>query len=116
MSSSPKRSSSRPRLRATRRLRASWTRWSETRLRRRQEKAARLLRPLLLEALVPVAQAMERLELRQQETRHLVEQLQQEQTELLLEVLQALTPPAHREIARQIGLPPPLTSSPSSAS
>lgn len=55
---------------------------------------------------------MERLELRQREILPPV----MEQQELLLEILQLLTPPAHREIARQIGLPPPPTSSPSSAS
>jgi hypothetical protein len=94
-----------------------------TRQRRRQEKAAALLRPLLLEALGPVAQAMERLGSRQQELAGLVVQIPAElqgnhlaTQELLLEILQALTPPAHREIARQIGLPPQPTSSPSSAS
>lgn len=89
-----------------------------------------LLRPLLLEALTPVAQAMTRLEQRQQETQALVLRLEQqhqakvrleqvqllETRELLKEILQSLQPPPELVIAQQLGLPTPPPSSRSSAS
>ena len=99
------------------RLRASWTRWRQSRRTRRQERqqkrARKVLHPLLLEALTPVALAMQRLEDRQTETRALVEQLalrptqEQETQELLLEILNSLQPPPELEIARALGLPRP---------
>lgn len=77
-------------------------------------RAERQLRPLLLEALVPVAQAMARLEERQQETRALVEHLASrsqetapETRELLLEVLNSLQPPPVQELSQRLGLPTP---------
>jgi hypothetical protein len=102
-------------------LRRSWTRWLQSRRERRQAKLQLLLRPLLLEALTPVAQAMQRLDSRQQELACLVVQLPAEMQgrhletqELLLEVLQSLQPPPQQEIARRLGLPAPPISSPSS--
>lgn len=113
--------------RATQRLRASWTRWRrsrrERRLHRRQEKAALLLTPLLYQALTPVAEAMVRLDSRQQETqRYLERQVQAlrleqlEQTELLREILSSLQPTAEEQIGQLLGQPLPPISSPSSAS
>lgn len=77
----------------------------------------RLLRPLLLQALTPVAQAMRRQEellqvqLGQQSaflTQRLVS-LQTEQMELLLEILQSLQPSAETQLSPLIGLPLPRT-------
>lgn len=84
------------------------------------------MRELLLLALTPLAQALHRLDSRQQETRGLVEQLAlrpQEETPLLqeirelqLETLQAMQPSAEEEISQLIGLALPASSSPSSVS
>ena len=121
---------------ATQRLALSWTRWLLTRAQkaeaRRRAKLEPVLRPLLLEALTPVAEAMARLEARQQESQLLVlrslerlehprlptqeQQMLMEQKELLLEVLNSLQPPPEREIAQQLGLPLPPTSPRSSVS
>ena len=118
----------------TRRLALSWTRWRqsrrEKRLARQRAKMERLLRPLLLEALTPVAQAMSRLEQRQQEALTPVLRLEQqhqakvrleqaqlaETRELLVEILQSLQPPAEQVIAQQVGLSAPPTWGPSSES
>lgn len=111
---------------AMRRSVHSWTRWRQKRrqlrLQRKQEKLRLLLTPLLLEALTPVAQAMQRLEERQLETRLLLQQqlaspaTPQETRELLLEVLSSLQPPAELVISQQLGLPLPPRSYPSSVS
>lgn len=85
--------------------------------------------------MLPVAEAMRRLEARQQETRALVEQLalrdpqpapvlspvqaemhHREVTSLLLELLQATQPEPTAELAQRIGLPTPPPSRPSSVS
>lgn len=125
-------SSSRPTV--TRRLVRSWTRWRQKKKERQQarkqaaltaERARmeQLLQPLLLQALTPVAQAMQRLEERQTETRLLLQhQLATLQTqdpevrEMLLEVLSSLQPTADQVIAQQLGLPLLPRSSPSSGS
>lgn len=110
----PSRSSSRPTV--MRRLAHSWTRWRQKRrtlrLVKQQERMDLLVRPLLMEALTPVAQAMQRLDHQQQQTRALLEQLvlrepatAPETKELLLEVLQTLQPPPEVEIAQRLGLP-----------
>jgi hypothetical protein len=109
------------------RLARSWTRWRQSRraarLLRRQEKAALLLTPLLYQALTPVAEAMARLDARQQETRQLVQALvemprqpEPQTQELLLEILSSLQPTAQEQIVPLLGPPPLPTSSPSSAS
>jgi hypothetical protein len=67
------------------------------------------LRELLLEALRPVAQAMQR----QDQQRDLIASNQQE---LLLEVLNSLQPSAETQIFQRIGQPPPTSTSPSLAS
>lgn len=66
-------------------------------------------RPLLLEALAPLAQAL----LRQDS---LAVQHQQETRELLLEVLTSQQPPVSEQIFQRIGPPPPRIFSPSSGS
>lgn len=66
-------------------------------------------RPLLLEALVPLAQALQRQD-------SLAVQHQQETRELLLEVLQTQVPSASEQIFPRIGQPAPRTSSPDSVS
>lgn len=102
----------------------------EQRLLRQQAAAAQLLTPLLYQALTPVAEAMARLDQhqqavlrlveqqsRRQETLPMAEQRHKEQTELLLEILQTLQPPAEEQIHSLLaGPPPPPTSLPSSAS
>ena len=121
----PSRSSSRPTV--MRRLAHSWTRWRQKRrtrqLVKQQERMDLLVRPLLMEALTPVAEAMQRLDLQQQQTRALLEQLvlkeqatPPETKELLLEVLQTLQPPPEVEIAQRLGLPLRQSSSPGSVS
>jgi hypothetical protein len=84
----------------------------ERRLARRQAKAELLLRPLLLQALTPVAEAMARLEQAHQQQhlqvlRTLAPLLEQqpETRELLLEVLQATQPRPETELAQRLGLP-----------
>lgn len=84
-------------------------------------------------ALLPVAEAMQRLEARQRETRALVEQLalkehplpvspvqaelhHKELTSLLLELLQETQPNPVEQLAEMVGLPMPPPSSPSSVS
>lgn len=124
------------------RLRASWTRWRLSRMRRRQqrlrEKLAPVLAPILAEALEqlahPMVLAMGRLDDRQQETLSvslqvsqqlmvLPEQLQAVQVqpmaelkELLVEILSSLQPPAEQQIGQLLGQPLQPISSPSSAS
>jgi hypothetical protein len=109
------------------RLARSWTRWRQSRrqarLLRRQEEMRLLLTPLLYQALTPVAEAMARLDSRQQETRQrqqelllMVEARHRETQELLLEILSSLQPTAQEQIVPLLGPPPLPTSSPSSAS
>lgn len=99
--------------RGTLRLRASWTRWWATRREHRQERLARKWQRRLLPALLPVAEAMQRLESRQREILLLLEQValrpvsDPEEKQLLLEILQSLHPPPEQEIARSLGLPIP---------
>lgn len=102
-----------------RRLAHSWTLWRQrratARILRQQVKARLTLEPLLLEALTPVAEAMRRLDQRQQETRQLLQTMlaehqqreSQETRELLLEILNSLQPPPELEISRAIGLSAP---------
>lgn len=99
---------------------------TQRRQARQRERLELLLRPLLMEALVPVAQALERLDSRQRETRELVQALVEmpapeaatppETRELLLEVLNSLQPPPLGELSQRLGLPTPPPSSRSSAS
>jgi hypothetical protein len=107
------------RIRVTWRFPPSWTRWTPTnrRIRRQlrleqeleqreqelqllQEQIKAMLQALLLEALVPMAAAMQR-----QDSQQL--QQHQEIRELLLEVLGSLQPTAESSIFRQLGLPQP---------
>ena len=81
-----------------------------------------LLTPLLYQALTPVAEAMARLDSRQQETRQVLQALVEmprqqdpETKELLLEILNSLQPPAEQEIVQLVGRRTPPRSSPSSA-
>ena len=120
-----KQSSSR--ITVTRRLALSWTRWRQSRREKRErrqvEKLARTMGPvmqaLLMEAMVPMAEALTRLDQRQQETYRqvrLLQTYQPETKELLLEILQSLQPSAEQVIAQEIGLHPQPISFPSSGS
>ena len=73
-------------------------------------------RALLLEALQPVAEAMRRLDQRILANQMQGVEHQQELRELLLEVLSSLQPSALTQLSPLIGLPAPMTTSPSSAS
>lgn len=109
------------------RLASSWTRWRQkrtaARLHRQQEAARQLLTPLLLEALTPMAAAMERLSDRQQETHRLMMALAElapapepQTLELLVEILQTLQPEPEQVIKEALGLSTQPSSSPSSVS
>lgn len=74
------------------------------------------VRGLLLEALQPPAEAMQRLDKRLLAAQMQQVEQQQELRELLLEVLGSLQPSALTQLSPLIGLPAPTTTSPSSAS
>lgn len=89
---------------------------------RRQARTEAALKPLLWEALVPMAEALLRLEhLYQEQHRQLLRQVmlasqQPETKELLLEILQSLQPSPDLVISQRLGLPTQPPSRPSSAS
>lgn len=99
-------------------------------LARRRAELAEVLNPLLMAALVPMAEAMSRLDQRQQETQGLVLRLEQqhqakvrleqvqlvETRELLTEVLNSLQPTAEEQLVPQLAPSMRPRSSPSSVS
>lgn len=101
----------------------SWTHWRQKRALRQWEWEQRLLlqirlqqRMLLLEALTPMAEALQRLDnlqrtAQQQQHKHL-----QYQEELLMEVLNSLQPPASQQIFPPNGRSPLTSIFPSSES
>lgn len=99
----------------------SWTRWHQRKWQRQWETERRLLlehrlqtRLLLLEALTPMAEALQRLDDRQREAQQQQHKHLQYQEELLMEVLNSLQPPASQQIFPQIGPLTPRVFSPSS--
>lgn len=120
--------------RVTQRSASSWTSWRRTWTERRLARKRRQVERLLLPLMLPVAEAMRRLEARQAETRALVEQLalvqhplpvspvqaelmHREVTGLLLELLQATQPDPVDQLSDLLsGQPLPTPTSPSSES
>lgn len=76
----------------------------------------RELRELLLEALAPVAEAMQRQDQLHQDHQMVLLMDNQQQTELLEEILSSLQPSAQTQIYQQLGLLNPIPSSLNSAS
>jgi len=73
-------------------------------------------RMLLLEALTPMAEALQRLDNLQRTATQQLDKRLQYQEELLMEVLNSLQPPAQEQIFPQIGPQTPRASFPSSVS
>lgn len=101
----------------------SWMRWSQRRTQRRWEEEQRLLlqmrlqqRMLLMEALTPMAEALQRLDNLQRTAAHQQHKHQQYQEELLQEILNSLQPPASQQIFPPNGQPPLTSIFPSSGS
>jgi len=101
----------------------SWTHWRQKKALRQWEMEQRLLlqirlqqRMLLLEALTPMAEALQRLDNLQRTAEQQQHKHQQYQEELLMEVLNSLQPPAQEQIFPQIGQQTPRVSFPSSVS
>lgn len=101
----------------------SWTRWRQKKALRQWEMEQRLLlqirlqqRMLLLEALTPMAEALQRLDNLQQQQWQKTHLHLLTQEELLMEILNSLQPPAQEQIFPQIGLQTPRVSFPSSVS
>lgn len=101
----------------------SWMRWSQRRTQRRWEEEQRLLlqmrlqqRMLLMEALTPMAEALQRLDnLQRQGSQQQYEHLKYLE-ELLMEVLNSLQPPVSQQIFPQTGQPMQRVTSPNSES
>lgn len=100
----------------------SWMRWSRRRRERQRqeqwERDKRLLlemqlqtRALLMEAMRPLAEALQRLDKRQVEEHQDLVVLIAEHRELLVEILQSQQPPAQQQIYQRIGPQAPMTSS-----
>jgi pullulanase/glycogen debranching enzyme len=111
------------RLQEMRRSVLSWMHWRQRKAQRQWETEQRLLlqirlqhRMLLLEAMVPLAEALQRLDNLQRTAQEQQHKHLQYQEELLLEVLNSLQPSASQQIFQRIGpqMRPP--SYPSSAS
>ena len=101
----------------------SWTHWRQKKALKQWEMEQRLLlqirlqqRMLLLEALTPMAEALQRLDNLQRTAAHQQDKHLQYQEELLMEVLNSLQPPAQEQIFPQIGPQTPRVSFPSSVS
>lgn len=101
----------------------SWTHWRQKKAQQRWEWEQRLLlqirlqqRMLLLEALTPMAEALQRLDNLQQQQWQKTHLHLLTQEEMLQEVLNGLMPLAEQQIFPRIGLPLPTTTSPSSVS
>lgn len=101
----------------------SWTHWRQKKALRQWEMEQRLLlqmrlqqRMLLLEALTPMAEALQRLDNLQRTATQQLDKRLQYQEELLMEVLNSLQPPAQEQIFPQIGPQTPRVSFPSSVS
>ena len=101
----------------------SWTHWRQKKALKQWEWEQRLLlqmrlqqRMLLLEALTPMAEALQRLDNLQRTAAHQQDKHLQYQEELLMEVLNSLQPPAQEQIFPQIGQQTPRSSFPSSVS
>lgn len=101
----------------------SWTRWRQKKAQQRWEWEQRLLlqmrlqqRMLLLEALTPMAEALQRLDNLQRDSQQQIHKHQQYQEELLMEVLNSLQPSASQQIFPPVGPQPVKTSFPSSDS
>lgn len=101
----------------------SWMHWSQRRAQRRWEEEQRLLlqmrlqqRMLLLEALTPMAEALQRLDNLQRDSQQMQHKHLQYQEELLMEVLNSLQPPASQQIFPPNGQPPLTSIFPSSGS
>lgn len=101
----------------------SWTHWRQKKALRQWEMEQRLLlqmrlqqRMLLLEALTPMAEALQRLDNLQRTATQQLDKRLQYQEELLMEVLNSLQPPAQEQIFPQIGQQTPRVSFPSSVS
>lgn len=109
----------------------SWMHWRRRRAEkrelqerlqaRRQQEQLEQIRLLLWDLAMPLAEALGRLDHHQQLTRSKVQVMGQElkelrsrQEELLLEILQSTQLSAEQQMFPLIGLPPQLTSSPSS--
>ena len=73
-------------------------------------------RMLLLEALTPMAEALQRLDNLQRDSQQMQHKHLNQQEELLMEVLNSLQPPAQEQIFPQIGQQTPRVSFPSSVS
>ena len=94
----------------------SWTHWSQKKAQKQWETEQRLLlqirlqhRMLLLEALTPMAEALQRLDNLQRTAAHQQHKHLQYQEELLKEVLNSLQPPVSQQISPPPG-PPVVTS------
>ena len=134
MSSPTRRKQWRSRITEIWRSLLSWMRWRQRRkIRRIQQEEILLARlqvtlqvlvkDLLWEMAVPLAEALQRLDHRQELTRSRLQVMQAQQVEmrnqqeqLLLEILQATQPSALTQLSPLIGLPPHQTSYPSSGS
>lgn len=99
----------------------SWTRWHQRKRQRQWETERRLLlehrlqtRLLLLEALTPMAEALQRLDDRQRGAQQMQHKHLKYQEELLMEVLNSLQPPASQQIFPPNGRSPQTSIFPSS--
>ncbi len=98
----------------------SWTRWRQKKrrrewetLQRQQLETQQQTRMLLLQALTPLAEALQRQDQRREEAHLQQEKRLQQLEDLMLEVLQATQPTADQQIFPRIGLQTPPPSSPS---
>lgn len=101
----------------------SWMRWRQRKAQRQWEMEQRLLlelklqqRMLLMEALTPLAQALQRMDNLQQQQWQKSHLHLMTQEEMLQEVLNGLMPLAEQQIFPRIGQPMPVISSRNSAS
>lgn len=101
----------------------SWTHWRQKKAMQRWEMEQRLLlqmrlqhRMLLMEALTPMAEALQRLDNLQRQGSQQQHKQQQLQEELIKEVLNSLQPPVSQQIFLPTGQPVVTSSYPSSES
>ena len=101
----------------------SWTHWHQRRKQEQWEREQQLLlqirlqtRMLLLEALTPMAEALERMDILMQQQWQQTHVHLMMQEDLLKEVLNSLQPPVSQQIFPQTGQPMPRVTFPSSES